>query len=279
MKSSYELSEARQCQVDLAAIGAEIFAAGANALSEKRSQALMGKPIQCLRFYFERQCLGSQSENDPRIERLIFSVTDPNRIDEQDYSGKDADIFLFPTLSESLKNIIRRQVSIARGKKIGDGDGLAYYSVPACAVTASYEIRTSNNGLFVDTNTYQPPLPLITSGYQFAKSVIDYIDSDTYKRYPSVLPKFDEVCAAAEGGIVHVVKLNYTNRPPVSGHESLPWLKKYATWLRWSIGENTYGSKDPKSSEELNPIGDIAMDDGILLIQTLDAIKQLELQK
>jgi hypothetical protein len=280
MVTGYETSEMRWRQVDLAAIGAEIFSTAAAAISASGRPEYKHKPLNSLVLYFERGCsdsasLGDIGLDDTATERLAVSITKPERVDEHDYSGKDKDIFLFPSFSDSMKNIIKQQIEIAGSKVVGEETDPSYYRVPACAVTTSYAMTHAKKRLVVDTNVYLPlPSVLIPQGCQFASAVVEHLRTKIYRTYPGHMPKQEGAFAAAQGGMTHRVGIGFGMRPPVNGHESKAWLEKYANWLRQSIEEMTFGPEEPKSAADFRGIGDSAMNDGILLIKTLDAIQR-----
>lgn len=211
--------------------------------------------------------------DEVRSEKLVVSVTDPNRLDEYDITRKDSDIFLCRSISDGVKRIIGDQIQRACQKTIGERDA-DYYRVPACAITTQYELEyLSGNGLSIDTTVHRPLMPMLISGRLFATEVAEYMRSEVYQKFPVSLPEIEKKYAGEEDSILHSAKISFATRPPLNGSEPKAWLEQYAKWLRQSIKQMTFGPEEPKSAAEFRGISDSAMDDGILLMKTLDAIR------
>lgn len=116
---------------------------------------------------------------------------------------------------------------------------------------------------------------MLASGLIFAGEVMRYMKSELYQRFPVISPEKDEDDEDLYR-MQHAVKISFAARPPLNGAESKEWLEKYAKWLRYSIKQMTFGPENPKSSAEFRGIGDSAMDDGILLMKTMDAISRVQ---
>ena len=277
MKVTYETSEVRQRQVDMAALGTEIFTTAVTALTDKTPPGYEQKPLDCLVFDFTRVYPQSFSTPDETIlsEKLRVSLTNPKRLDEYDYTGREGDIFVFPTMTDGVKNIITQEICRATKRLLGTDT--SDYRVPACATTTAYSIHYKNGqGAMVDSTDYKPLKELIISGHIFAQDVMQYMQSEVYRKFPAVLPEIEKNHITESGGMLHSAKISFAARPPLNGKEPKFWLEKYAKWLQESIKEMTFGPESPKTSAEFTGIADSAMDDGIILMQTLDMLHHRE---
>jgi len=277
MRASYEISAIRKSQVDMAAVGAEIFALAIITLAQNTPQAYADKPLDCLVFDFERTYPKSPfcvQDDTIASEKLRVSLTDLKRLDEYDYTGQESDIFVFPTMTDGVKKLIHQQIKIAGEQTLSSAGNKQYY-MPACAITTKYSLGYHNGqGLEVDSADYRPLKQLLVSGRIFAQEVLQYMHSEIYQKFPSGLPGIERDQAIEEGRMLHSAKISFAARPPLNGREPKAWLESYAKWLRSSIKQMTFGPEDPKSAKEFRGIADSAMDDGILLMCTVDAIRQ-----
>lgn len=277
MKKGYETSEVRQSQVDFAASGAEIFCMASTALALKLPRAYEDKPLNSLVFHFDRvyeDCQFPMLPDEVKSESLVISVTDPTRIDEYDFSGKNYDIFIHRALPEGVKRNISDEVKRASQKTISGGEG-GYYNVPAYAITTQFKMQyRSGKKVSVDSTLYRPSMGLLICGSVFATDVVEYMRTETYQKFPASLPEIEKTRVAEVGGITHSANISFATHPPLNGKEPKEWLEKYADWLRQSIDKMTFGQDTPDTGTDFRGLSDSAMDDGIMLIQTLEAIKR-----
>jgi hypothetical protein len=267
----------KELRAELAEAGGQIFrdALGALAGNVDLPSLYEGKPLRCLHLNFGRSFAERRTPSqldEIKTELMIVSVIDPEVIDASEEADALEEGFIHPRLPNYVKKYIRSEV-----KRVGDlvlRSG-SIESPPNCALETEYIVQYFNGTTkTVNTHEYTPNSILLTSGHSFAGEVHSYMQTEFYTRHPSQYHAlYDE---NSDGHITHTITIPYSTRPPINGHEQQSWLEGYAKYLRKSIDQRTYGPKEPQSAAEFRGIADTAMDDGILLLNALDALQRKE---